>query len=207
MMESPSCSTSGSPAIRSVAAGSGGNKHNGSNGRAGYFSRFLAYLWQSKASVLIVFCCLLSIFTSVYGIKLAVEKYRPSDGGRGGAIGVTIALVILFINRNSVRIYQLRSKVIPALIASIRELTGGDTPQENIRVVRGKLDSLEKMFSAKGRDQVFQNIFIVLATAIGTIVWGFGDLFAQWLIDHPLSTHHVIIRHFIYLPFVFILSF
>ena len=84
-----------------------------------------AYLWSFRGFFLTIIFCLISILISLYGIKICVEKKDAPDGGRGGAVGVALALIILFISRNTGQeVYRLRTEVVAPLLDSLKRLAG-----------------------------------------------------------------------------------
>jgi hypothetical protein len=140
-------------------------------------------------------CCLASVVVSVAGIIFAVFATRnAADGGRGGAIGVSIALLFFFLNRDyGTKLYTKLIHDLPELKARLEQEGKVQAPAANAIVtpVDTRLAQLEKevstlvrRISIEAEGQRTQNIFLAVATAVGTIVWGFGDMLARCLINH-----------------------
>ena len=125
-----------------------------------------------------------SIFVSLCGVIIAAFVVADaSHGGRGGAIGVAIALVALFATRNYAgEVYDALTNPAQNVKTRILKLTKGtlaeapvlDSPEH-------KIMALEARLKLEHQGQKVQNIWLAVATGIGTICWGFGDLFAKWI--------------------------
>jgi hypothetical protein len=143
---------------------------------------------------------LLCASVSVGGILVAAHLRRPSLGGYGGALGVALAFLMLFLRRDYGKIaYELRTKRIPKLGELIESLDGGqaerlgesnsasathgDIPQlkqqvaELAREIKGVLDLIEVNADA----QKIQTRLLAAGSVIATLAWGFGDMAACWL--------------------------
>ncbi len=127
---------------------------------------------------------LLVIVLSAGGIFVAgfITK-DPLDGTRGGALAVGLSLVVLFLRPNyGQRVYKIltieavRTKVI------IESLKVNPHPASSAPSEKDKIDALVAGAKADTDEQQLQNIFLALSSGIGTLVWGFGDLPATWLI-------------------------
>jgi hypothetical protein len=128
----------------------------------------------------------LCIILSLVGIGLAAYRNRPLDGGRGGALAVAVALFNLFIDRNSAAILlRLRTKTFPAINKRLARLEATQKrKQEGIEnlTTKARQQPLGEVVNRSAKNQKTQNFFLAAATFAGTIVWGFGDVFAQFLI-------------------------
>lgn len=131
----------------------------------------------------------LSIVASVGGVAWAVISNHPLDGGRGGAIGTAIALAFMFINRDyGYRIYKAMVTRAPARAGEIAELRNGAVkPPASAAItpdqVKSELDTFVAAVVFDAGGQQTQNTFLAIATFISTILWGFGDKLADWLIN------------------------
>lgn len=134
----------------------------------------------------------LCIVTSVGGVVCAVVYNHADDGGRGGAIGTALALGFMFINRDyGFQTYKALIARAPTRQAEINALRKGGaleaaTKVETAEQVKKELDTLVSAIIFDEKGQQTQNKFLALATFISTIIWGFGDWFAGFLIKHPL---------------------
>jgi hypothetical protein len=97
-------------------------------------------------------------------------------------VAVGPALFALFTTRNYVvELYSALTQTDAGLRARILNLTKSKTSRDPIGTADEKLKALEKRLELEAEAQKYQNFYLAIATAIGTIFWGFGDLFALWL--------------------------
>lgn len=109
-----------------------------------------------------------SIVASGLGILYAVCWGTAADGGRGGAIAVMISFATLFAEHG-----------IPASALEEKDRQGrfilrDGTPEAKIRV-------LANSFAAYLDAARIDRGILVLASLIGTLTWGFGDIAAAYL--------------------------
>jgi hypothetical protein len=132
-----------------------------------------------RSWLLFSFC----IAASFIGIIVAIFVTKdPTDGGRGGAIATAAALYYLFLNKSyGRRLFEARTKIIPELIQSFERM-GKITPSpESQKEIAETLSAdLSNMFAREAGQQDLQNKFLAWATAIGTVVWGWGDIVTGW---------------------------
>jgi hypothetical protein len=102
----------------------------------------------------------IAIAISVLWIIGAAILDRPSDGGRGGAIGVALSFYILFANNNLAARGYNRLKNAP---------------------VKEQIEMIESRFDVADKATRRQNQFLIWSSVIGTIAWGFGDWAATGL--------------------------
>jgi hypothetical protein len=129
---------------------------------------------------LLFFFCIAASFIGII-VAIFVTK-DPTDGGRGGAIATAAALYNLFLNKGyGRRLFEARTKIIPELIQSFERM-GKITPAPQLQeeVAKTLRVDLSDLFAREAHQQDRQNKFLAWATAIGTIVWGFGDIVAGW---------------------------
>jgi hypothetical protein len=112
---------------------------------------------------------ILSAALSVGGVIWAAHIRCPADGGRGGAVATALAFVVLFLRPD----YGLW------LFEQRREKTKPNLPEAE-RVGK-ELTLLVESLEINSKGQKNQNIALAVASGIGTIFWGFGDVFAKWL--------------------------
>lgn len=125
-----------------------------------------------------------AILASFGGVVVAAFVVADArHGGRGGAIGVAIALIALFATRNYAgEVYDALTNPAQDVKTRILKLTKGrlakapvlDNPEH-------KLNALEARLKLESQGQKMQNVSLAIATGTGTIFWGFGDIFAKWL--------------------------
>jgi hypothetical protein len=130
---------------------------------------------------------LLSAISSITGIVAGGFFFEPADGGRGGAVAVVISLIALFTSRGyGTRIYNIIVNEIEGLV-NIDSDTSNNAPvdreyvREHIQSLKIQLTALSHHLSLDATEQRIQNIFLAVSTAIGTFVWGFGDIAASHL--------------------------
>jgi hypothetical protein len=142
-------------------------------------------------------------FWIVFGVSMAFSiggiffgafyTANHADGGRGGAVGTAIALAFMFITRDyGVRFYAAVTKGLPDLEARIKRITDEKKEQQaapkhdaTLPELQQQVDALVGAIGIDAKGQKTQNYFLALATFVGTMTWGFGDLAAQFLIQHP----------------------
>ena len=135
-----------------------------------------------------------SILSSLGGVFVAAFiTGNAADGGRGGAIGTALALTFMFITRDyGAKLYIAVTRRLPDLEARIKRLERKEPGQPSapqrteITLVdlQNQLNALAAAIVIDAKGQKTQNAFLALATFIGTMVWGFGDLAAQALMRH-----------------------
>lgn len=123
------------------------------------------------------------ITSSIAGVLLSTFLWDWSHGGRGGAIAVGLALLTLFATRNNARgVYGALTDETEGLKAVIDDFLGSDSDADNpIRGADYKLKKLDDLLKQEAQRQEAQNRYLAIATGVGTLFWGFGDLFAFWL--------------------------
>jgi hypothetical protein len=144
----------------------------------------------------------LSAAISLGGIPFAAYVCKSdSDGGRGGAIGAALAFLFLFgTNDYGTKLFKAVTEQLPDLRARILRLkTQAAAPAEvtpptvearvasleqKISKIETAFDMLVNRIDIDGQGQRAQSIWLAVATVIGTIAWGFGDLVAKYLL-HP----------------------
>jgi hypothetical protein len=142
---------------------------------------------QNTRYVLVV---ITSIVLSVGGILIAAHRRDPSRGGQGGAVAVAFSFFVLFIRRDyGTRVYTAITKDLPNLRAQIKNLRDGNDPaaanSDGVAEVKRQITAIVARLETEAKGQKRQNIALALATVIGTIAWGFGDLGAQCLVEPP----------------------
>ncbi len=112
---------------------------------------------------------ILSAALSVGGVIWAAHTRCPANGGRGGAVATALAFVVLFLRPD----YGLW------LFKQRREKMKPNLPE--VERVGSELTALVESLEINSKGQKNQNIALAVASGIGTIFWGFGDIFAKWL--------------------------
>lgn len=125
----------------------------------------------------------LAILFSVGGVWLSSFILEdPRDGGRGGALAVALALVSLFTTRNyAMDVYESLTATLPNIRTRIIQLTKTESKTLPHATSDQKLDAFKIRLRLEAEGQKNQNVCLAISTGIGTIFWGFGDIFASWL--------------------------
>jgi len=130
----------------------------------------------------------LAIALSAGGIAYAVHGSKnKDDGGRGGALAVAVAFIVLFVGRSQgTKVYTILAEEGPQLLNSI-EAQAGATPdptadQADSSPVETRVNALLAKLRTDANEQRIQNIYLALTSVIGTLAWGFGDLIAKQFI-------------------------
>ena len=126
----------------------------------------------------------LAIAASLIGVARAWWIGDPLEGGRGGAIAVALALTALFATRNyAAEVYDALTSPAQDLQSRILKLTKGRLAEApKLATPEQKMKALEARLKLEAEGQRMQNFWLALSTAVGTIFWGFGDLFAASII-------------------------
>lgn len=140
---------------------------------------------------------------SVGGVYRAVTNCLPSLGGQGGACAVALAFGALFLTKNyGQRLQTLLTETLPALRATAEEvIPKSRTAQppiknDDVGSLTERVAQLEKTvrtletfdagfkqrLNADADGQRLQNMYLAFSSIVGTIFWGFGDVFASWFI-------------------------
>lgn len=130
----------------------------------------------------------LSLVASVAGLWLAVVHHKPNYAERGGSVGLTLALMFVFITRDYGRRWfravggdeQYRQR-----IKRIASLSSGEIPAVTEKPdIADRVLLLEKSIAIDARARVTENVFIALATAVATLLMGFSepltDMLSGW---------------------------
>lgn len=111
-----------------------------------------------------------SLIASVYGVYYAVIHHHPEIAGRGGAVGTAIAFLALIARPDyGFQIYERRIETIPPGLTAIEQL-------------EERVAALEAALVTNSPGQQFQNYTIAIATIIGAMFAGFGEMIARWFI-------------------------
>jgi hypothetical protein len=142
----------------------------------------------------------LSSAISLGGIPFAAYVCKSdADGGRGGAIGAALAFLFLFVtNDYGTKLFKAVTIELPDLKARVERLkTHAAAPAEvtpangeaNVARLEHKIGKIEteigtlvNRMDIDGQGQRAQSNWLAVATCIGTIAWGFGDLAARYLL-------------------------
>ena len=131
----------------------------------------------------------LSVGVSLGWILAAAHtSSHQADGGRGGAVGTAIALAFMFLTRDfGTELYSAVIRRLPAVEKQIKGLTNDRDISEAQKAeftgpdLQTKVEAHIAAIDIDAQGQRVQNCFLALATCIGTLAWGFGDLAAKYL--------------------------
>lgn len=116
----------------------------------------------------------MSFAASLAGVISAARSHQSEDGGRGGAVATMIAIFIVLLRPDyGQRILEDR-------------LTNIDLRLPQIDRLKQEVQAIVAAMRINSQGQTRLNRGLVIASAIGTLFWGFGDMAARWLIDHHL---------------------
>ena len=120
-----------------------------------------------------------------------LECENPIDAGRGGAIGTAIALFALFVTRDyGIKLYNAFAEILPDVKARVARLqvppTGSIAPTAppTTTDLENRIDTLVSAIRMEGKGHKWESICLASATAVGTIVTTFGDVFASHLVAY-----------------------
>jgi hypothetical protein len=134
----------------------------------------------------------LSVGVSIGWILVAAHSAsHQKDGGRGGAIGTAIALSFMFLTRDyGTKLYSAVVRRLPHVREEIEGLaTDSDILQAgkgepSVAGLQTQINALVAALDIDAKGQTIQNYFLAIATCIGTLAWGFGDVAALYLDQH-----------------------
>lgn len=130
-----------------------------------------------KYHILLVLVC---VVISALGVLYAFVSKDYSHGGRGGAIGVALSFGALFLsvrNRyNSIDVLDLTSQELFSILG--QEMTINEQVEANA----SRIEALKNDLKRSQKSAFLENVALALAGVISTIFWGFGDLFAGFLV-------------------------
>jgi hypothetical protein len=108
-----------------------------------------------------------AIALSFGGILVTAFIGRPGDGGRGGALAVALTFAMLFLGRGTAE----------------RILKGQDAPKPpaDPKGQAAELVHLRNVFEALFGWQRKEKRYLVVASVVSTLAWGFGDIAAALL--------------------------
>lgn len=156
----------------------------------------LPRLFKSQQSRLYYAVVLLTVLVSIAGVLRATLLAKTERGGQGGAIGVALAFWIIFLNRNlGERLYKSILAGNSSLSEKL-ELLADKKPMAdftNAELTTAMTATMAR-FSVESEEQRDQNKALVWASVLGTIFWGFGDRFADYLITPMAILHHFVHR-------------
>ena len=113
---------------------------------------------------------ILCVVVSILGVVRAIHLCDKTEGGRGGAIAAIVALTT-FLLRRDYGAWQYKDR--------IDNMKADLTPDEQLVE---KVSALEQAIGINAYGQSVSNWWLAGSTAVGTIFWGFGDVFASWFI-------------------------
>lgn len=130
-----------------------------------------------------------AIVLSVGGVLVAAFCTKDAaDGGRGGALADALALAALFGTRNyAADTYEALTTGAEQLKSRIWRLKAIGTPPESapeaseLKKIGARISAFETRLKLDAQGAYAQNFALAIATAVGTIFWGFGDIFARWV--------------------------
>ncbi|MBV9391073.1 MAG: hypothetical protein JOY96_04190 [Verrucomicrobia bacterium] len=132
-----------------------------------------------------------AIAVSVGGIIWAISTKHSEYGDRGGAIAVAVALVVFFLDRNYPdKLYKIVSREASELRKDLPEeerqaaaSLQTDDLERRIATLEKGIKDIHTKVNLRSESQKLQTKYLVWATLIGTLVWGFGGAFAKALIN------------------------
>ena len=134
------------------------------------------------------------LFSLGWFVVCVLSQSYAADAGRGGAVGTALALILFFVNRNyAVQLFHVLNVELPDLQSRLRERKNAKEgkpaqppPPSTLAEVERRLDGLLDSIESESDVHSSETKFVVTATFIGTIMWGFGD----WLAC-SLTTGHL----------------
>lgn len=119
-----------------------------------------------------------SVALSAAGVVYAVCCGVAADGGRGGALAVALTFYMLFVGRGTPK--SALEVEIPVTAPSVEEAPleapGSQDPDKLKMEVARVRNAIASMLDWQGKEKVY----LTISSVVGTITWGFGDIFAAW---------------------------
>jgi len=134
------------------------------------FARLLAPGWRAYAYLWPYLLINLSaLVLGLGGVIIAVHNHSPSEGGRGGIFATVVAFVSLFCDPDEqVKVYE---------VAVWNDIVDA----QRVKQIESQMKHLVRVVRANSRKQTARTWATVIGSGVGTIFWGFGDVFAHWL--------------------------
>ncbi|MFT4100630.1 MAG: hypothetical protein QM674_06250 [Burkholderiaceae bacterium] len=124
----------------------------------------------------LVLAAVFSVAGIAFGAWISGE---PVDGGRGGAIAVAITLVVYFLRHDlSSDIRAALTKIGPEVETALDSLEQNEPrigAGGSVDMLSNRVDALEASSQIHAASDKKLNRAVAMASAIGTLTWGFGD--------------------------------
>ncbi|MFM5886073.1 MAG: hypothetical protein ACKOQ3_12260 [Novosphingobium sp.] len=125
----------------------------------------------------------IAILVSLFGLPFAVAMNDPSHGGRGGAIGCAITFFLLFLGKSTpIDALERPSRDGDDVLGEAKPATEAEIIDQLHRLkkqVLGLRASSAALLDGAERER----FYVLVASLFCTLMWGFGDIFAKWLIQ------------------------
>ncbi len=161
------------------------------NRRISEAARFIIPDNETIMHFLVLLICLAISFGDIFFANNI--QHDSSQAGRGGALACAISFFSLFINRSyGLEVFRLSAVTLPEIENRVLRLRG-ITSEENLsKRIDLLIDAIIDMIEVDLLGQKKQNFFIALSAGVGTIFWGFGDVFAELLM--PVHTTPLVVQ-------------
>lgn len=106
--------------------------------------------------------------------------HKCVDATRGGAVAAALSLVIIFMTRREgSRFFAILTREAPRVRAMMAKIREASEPVSSVATTEDKADALISKAKVDDYIQELQNRYLVWSSAIGTLMWGFGDIIAM----------------------------
>ena len=116
----------------------------------------------------------LCVVLSVGGVMYAVVFGDACDGGRGGALAVALTFAMLFLDRRTPTAYL--EMALPAAV----DAPTNDPLKSYLGELKTAANQTRNAVAAVLDWAARQRWPLAISSVVGTVFWGFGDVFAGW---------------------------
>jgi hypothetical protein len=133
----------------------------------------LPWIERSNVTARYVILAIFCFLVSTGGVGRAVHLACANEGGRGGALATILSLSV-FLLRRDYGAWQYQDR-----IANMSDNLS------DLDQIKEKVDALQQAMLTNSEGQTAANYCLAGGTVIGTLFWGFGDIFATWFMRGP----------------------
>jgi hypothetical protein len=124
----------------------------------------------------------ISICCSVGWFAGCIALHEPREAGRGGNVGLVVALLFSFVNRNGgaerISAWAQKWKALDTRLDADGSHAPAPAPPPTVETIHQRLDLLVQEMRLDTEGRARETAFLVAATLVGTALAGFGDWLA-----------------------------
>lgn len=134
--------------------------------------------WKLFAVALPIFCSIVVLSWFIVCVWIVL----PDDAGRGGAIGVIVSFAALFLlSIDRYHSIEILDSSYQTLFESLSDASQED-PRLLIERNAARIDAIKSDLKHARFQTRWENYSLAGSSILSTLFWGFGDIFASWLV-------------------------